>query len=111
MIYLASPFTHKSDDVMEARARAAMDYTARNIMAGTMIYSPVAHSYMMSGDYDIPWETWMRHCCLMLAKCAELWVLKLDGWQESEGIAVEIELAEKIGLPIKYVDPKEASHD
>jgi hypothetical protein len=34
----------------------------------------------------------------------EVWILKMDGWKESKGIEAEIALAEKLGLPVKYIE-------
>ena len=35
-------------------------------------------------------------------------VLTLDGWRESVGVAAEMKLARNMGKPIRYYDPERA---
>ena len=42
----------------------------------------------------------------MLSRCDEIWVLCLDGVEESKGVAAEIEFAKKIGLDLWYLIPQ-----
>jgi hypothetical protein len=37
--------------------------------------------------------------------CAEMVVLKLDGWQQSTGIRREMEFFKSQGRPIRFLDP------
>lgn len=41
-------------------------------------------------------------CKSLISKCDELWVLKIDGWEQSKGVSAEIEYAESLNIPIKY---------
>ena len=38
-------------------------------------------------------------------------VLKIDGWQDSYGVAKEIELCKEKSIPIKFLDPKDLDSD
>jgi hypothetical protein len=42
---------------------------------------------------------------LMLHRCDEIWIVTMSGWQESVGIAAEIELAVDWGKSISKLDP------
>ena len=65
----------------------------------------------MSTDADTPmlaksrWRSIARFNDAVLARCNFVWVLQLDGWEWSRGIAHELELAEEIGIPIRMVQP------
>jgi hypothetical protein len=42
-----------------------------------------------------------------MEKCDALYVIMLDGWDTSEGVQAEIQLAKKMLLEIKYLDAKD----
>lgn len=102
MIYLASPFSHDNKDVVASRVDAACRMTARLIKAGWKVYSPIAYTYSLCAFDVLPesadwWRPLNDHVQRL---CDELWVLKLDGWDTSKGIAHEIRLALDAGQPI-----------
>lgn len=39
-----------------------------------------------------------------ILKCDRMIVVKLDGWEESEGVNAEIEFALDQGIPIEYIE-------
>ena len=41
----------------------------------------------------------------LIERSDELWVLRLDGFQESSGIQREVALARSCNKPVSYVDP------
>ena len=51
------------------------------------------------------WNYWKNYLELILPRCDELWVLKMEGWDKSNGVAGEIELAKKLNIPINYLEP------
>jgi hypothetical protein len=111
VIYLASPYTDRSNIVMENRYRMALEAAAELTKAGLCIYSPIVHFHPMACIYDMPrdftfWETLSR----MMIDCAEgFWVLKLSGWESSIGIAKESEYAYELGLEPHYLDWEDRS--
>jgi hypothetical protein len=58
--------------------------------------------------YGLPddWKFWSQQDRRLLEACDELWVLTLDGWQQSVGIQAEIAIARELGKPIRYVSPE-----
>jgi hypothetical protein len=44
-------------------------------------------------------EYWQRHCDV-------LFVLKIEGWDKSAGARREMDLAEKIGQPMFFLNPE-----
>ena len=48
-------------------------------------------------EYDVGW----------LSHCNEMAILMLPGWAESEGVLIEIETAESLGIKIDYLKAPE----
>lgn len=109
LIYLASPFSHKSKWVMKLRWAIITSLAAKLIGEGVHLFGPIteSHSYVEFGLQENGWEFWKAHDCLMLEKCDEVWVAKMKGWEESIGVTEEIKYAIQKGKPIKYLDLKE----
>lgn len=112
LVYLASPYTDPSRQVRKKRAKAVIAVAVRLIQqyaaSGVRIYSPIAHTHAMAEAGDLPcnfdyWEEFDRR---VLTVCDELWIAKLDGWQESHGISNEVQIMRQLHKPIRYVDPE-----
>src|SRR5689334_12715342 len=99
MIYLASPYSHPDPAVREERFRAACRATAALIRSGRAVYSPVVFGHPLTG-YDVPtgWEFWATFDREHLLRCDHVIVLTLEGWRESEGVRVEMRVAEENGI-------------
>lgn len=108
MIYLASPYSHPDPRVREQRYFTVCFAAAKMMAAGHHIFSPIAHTHGIceQGTYlglAYPYEFWKKFDEEMLRLCSELWVLRMDGWEESVGIKAEIVYAASIGKSFKYV--------
>jgi len=105
MIYLASPYSHPDPAVREQRFRQACAAAAALLRAGHAVFSPIAHSHPLV-EYGLPtdWSFWERHDREHLARCDEVVVLLLEGWEESHGVQSEINIAQEMGKPIRFVD-------
>jgi hypothetical protein len=106
LTYLASPFSHESWTIRWQRFYAVCEVAASLLRQGVLVYSPIAHTYEMAEDHDLPtdWQFWERHCRAFLMASEQLIVLKLDGWEQSVGVAAEIKIAEEIGIPVSYME-------
>jgi hypothetical protein len=104
LIYIASPYSHESQNVMRDRFHAVCEYAGRMMQAGKVVYSPIAHSHPIAMRVGLPtdWEYWERFDRVMLQQCTELHVLQIEGWYESEGVRAEVCMAEQLGLPVTY---------
>lgn len=108
MIYLASPYTHSDHELRALRYDAAVNYVRHAATElNQIIYSPIVHwhpvalVHLLPGDHKF----WLKQNLGMLQRATELHVLMLDGYNESVGVAVEIEYAQNQLLPINYVQP------
>jgi hypothetical protein len=104
MIYLASPYSHPDPAVREQRYAAALLFTAQQLSEGIAIFSPIVYGHQLSIVHSFPTDakSWASFNDDMLDICDRLWVLKLDGWEQSVGVAEEIRQAKALDLPISY---------
>lgn len=106
MFYLASPYRHPDAATRVSRYRDACLATAALLAHGHAVFSPIAHSVALSEFTDIhPDIDWIDYDLWYLERCAALLILALPGWEESEGVRREREFAERVGLPIFWLDP------
>ena len=107
MIYLASPYNDANEGVRFERFRMACEAAGRLMREGNVVISPIAHSHPIATFCDMPkgWEFWRLQDMALLNLCAEVVVLRLDGWEESRGIKAELAYAHNMGIPIRYIDP------
>ena len=109
MIYLASPYSHPDPAVEAFRFEAVCQASADLMLSGHTIVSPIAHShpiYVRRPDVGGSFEQWYDLDRTLISASDELWVLTLDGWQESHGVTEEIKIANELGKPIRYIDRK-----
>lgn len=106
MIYLASPYSHPDAAVRQRRFQAACRAAAELIRRGHVVFSPIAHSHAIA-QHGLPvdWGFWEEQDRRLLAACDELWVLMLDGWEDSRGVQAEVAIARKLGKPVGYLAP------
>lgn len=103
MIYLASPYSDPDPLIRKARYEAACDRTTRMLQDGALVYSPIAHSHALA-ERGLPgdWFFWADHNRAMLKRCDALVVLTLPGWERSEGVRAEIEIARTLPIAVRY---------
>lgn len=115
LVYLASPYTSKdpnatnSELVQAHRAEQVSAVAAALSVHGINIYCPIAHGHAMNRYASIGpgWKYWEKLGLRMLKCCDQLWVLMLPGWEDSEGVKAEIAEAERLGIPVAYINPEE----
>lgn len=109
LIYLACPYSFNGRDdsrARETRFQIVTQVAARLMGEGYSVFSPITHGHPMNTlGVMVGWETWAAIDEAILSRCCkEMIVLTLDGWRESKGIAAEIAIAAKLGIPITYMD-------
>lgn len=95
---------------MESRFEAACRVAGVLMNQGEIVYSPIAHTHPIAVRCDLPrgWDYWRQFDYDMLAAAQKLVVVKMDGWEQSRGIAGEIEIAATLGKPIEYMEPPDS---
>ena len=110
IIYLGAPYTHLSPEIRLSRFEKVTCVAAKLIEQGLVVYSPITmthpidivlsgHASTMGSDY------WVAFDEAFMEFCSELVVLKLDGWEDSSGLAREIDYFRKKGRTVKFIDP------
>lgn len=104
LIYIASPYSHESSDIMRDRFEAVCDYAGRLMQMGHVVYSPIAHSHPIAMRVGLPtdWDYWKTFDHAMITRSTSLMVFQLPGWNESVGVTAEIQMAQALGIPIDY---------
>ena len=99
LVYIASPF---SGDV-ETNVERAKRYCKFAISKGYIPLAPHLHYPQFLDDRDMEErELGLHFALILLGKCEELWVFG----EVSQGMADEIEKAERRKMPIKYFNTK-----
>lgn len=115
--YIASPYS--ANDLLTQRKRyiEAVNFThwvAFNV--GLTPFSPVVHWHEIAQMHNLPTDaaTYMRLNNDMLDEAKYLYVLAIYGWDQSLGVAVEMERAARrhisISLARPVVDPPDEAH-
>lgn len=108
LIYLACPYTHKYESVMEDRTQKATKVAAMLMEDRNNVFSPLTHSHAlvshMEEDLQTSFSFWLSRDLQIIDFCTHVYVLMLDGWDESKGVAVEIAYAKEWNIPIKFLN-------
>ena len=113
MIYLCSVYSLDAhgDSYQDASKRderydVVLDVTYQMLMDGYKVFSPILHCHEMSILKEMPknFDFWRNLDFNYIDHCDKVFVLKMDGWDRSEGIAAEIAHAEFIGKSVTYID-------
>lgn len=90
MLYLSGPMTGLPDYNYPAFRKASQELRSR----GFTVFDP---SECFDGDQGLPKETYMREDIkAVLNACL---IVLLDGWENSEGARLEVEVAKACGIP------------
>lgn len=108
MIYLASPYSHKDPVIVKTRFLLVEQCTAALINAGHFVWSPIVHFHEMAAKYSMPTdaEFWKAYNFDFIRRADEMYVLDIEGWQESKGVMMELKVADAMMLPVKFVSPE-----
>lgn len=107
LIYLAAPYSHKDEKVVEERMAAVCKVDAELMRRGTLVFSPLLkHFVRQYGDLPGDWDYWQNFCKVTLPKCNSVYVLSILGWEASTGVQEEIKLANLLKIPVFLVDEK-----
>lgn len=106
-IYLAGPYSHPDPTVRQRRFEQLNMYAARLMEAGIPVFSPISHSHPIADHMvdDRGHDFWMAMDLPLLRLASGLLVLTLEGWEESRGVASEIDEARFYSVPYAHASP------
>jgi hypothetical protein len=104
--FLSSPYTRYADGLEEAY-RAACRAAGALLAQGTPVYSPIAHGHAIERESGITLthDEWMRHCKPFIYGAGGVVVLKLPGWQHSDGVTLERKIAQQRNMVLFSMEP------
>ena len=105
-IYLASPYADPDPRVRKERFQKTVDATARLILKGIVVFSPIVHNFTITlkSSLEMGWDQWRDYDLHMIDASLCIWVLNLDGWVSSQGVTAELEYAFEIQKPMWVCD-------
>lgn len=100
-IYLAAPYTHPDPEIVKYRVDKINETAALLMSEGHIVFSPISHSHYIAVDNDLPtgFEFWQEMNHSFIDWCDVVYVLYLEGYAESKGVADEIEYCKKTNTP------------
>lgn len=105
-VYVATPYS-KYPAGLTAAWQEACKAAGVLIRAGVPCFSPIAHTHPIAthGDID-PYahDIWLPADAPMMEAANALLVVKMDTWEESYGIGVEIAAFKAAGKPVEFME-------
>ena len=103
--YLAAPYSSIHIHIRDRRYNQISFVASELMKRGEIIYSPITACHHIAADYSLPFDAdyWLRTNLEFLTHCGKLYVLQLDGWEQSIGVKREIEFATERNIPIEYI--------
>lgn len=107
--YLASPYSHEDAGVRHQKAVAVTRVFASLLDEGRVGFCPIAHTHevsllMQNVVRRDDRMMWMEMDLPLLRACEVVYVLTLEGWEQSKGVADEVAQAKICGIPIRFID-------
>lgn len=106
IVYLASPYSHPEKEIVDQRFHRISQIASILNAKGIVALSPITYGHTLLSYTPMPtdWGFWRNFCLSFLQHSSELWIIKMDGWNKSSGVAEEIKFAIKNSIPVKYVE-------
>ena len=105
-IGLSKPdYSEKKEEVEKQRYEWITEATARLFEAGITVISPITLTHPCAKNYglrDKGLDFWLEHDFRLILRCDMIIVLRLNGWNQSEGVAKEIQFCKERGIPVVY---------
>ena len=110
VVYLACPYTDPDPAVRRQRFEVATAVAADLIRAGRIVYSPITMTHpidmLLAGESNtLGSEYWVAFDEAFMEMCSEIVVIRLYGWDRSNGVRREVEFFTSRKIPIQYMDP------
>lgn len=102
LTFVSIPYSNNPTENMET----LYEVSAELIDMGYDVISPmyIEPAVKISGQ-AVDWNRWKSYAERLMMMSESVIVIKNPGWDASEGVAGEIDMARSMGLTIKYVDP------
>lgn len=84
----------------------ATKFTGLLLQKGLPLFSPIAYVHPFATAYNLPGDadTWLAFNMPFLRRADAVFCLQLDGWQDSKGVKIELNLAKALFIPVLHYD-------
>ena len=105
MIYLASPYSASTKEAQEDNYQRVLRFAGRLLAKRNKVWSPIVHNHVLAQLYDLPTDHrfWKEYNHDFIRRCDEVWVACIEGWEHSKGVEDEIEFAQLLHIPVKWI--------
>lgn len=107
MIYIASPYSHLDPLIRRTRFLLAQDFVAHCMETMNVIpFSPIVYGHDLAVKYGTPTDAqyWLNFNTNMMRRSECMFMLKIDGWNTSKGMGLELKIAKLLQIPIVEFD-------
>lgn len=112
VIYVAQPLSDPNDGIVARRQQLGHDCTVALIKRypSDFVFNPILYSSTLEASIT-PDPDWYEYDLRFLDRCDMLIVLTMKGHEQSKGVGLEIERAEKLGMSILFISPNQLLKD
>ena len=92
------------------RFKKVTKFAAKLTKQGYNVFSPITMTHPIARyirPNEISHDQWLQIDFYWLRHCDELWVYKQKGWENSMGVKMEVNYANALGLPVKYINTED----
>ncbi len=109
VIYLAVPYSSKDKEVVKYRVHEFCKKSGKFQTEGYTVLSALYNQLLLDHNIELPnsWEYWESTSKTLVSLCTELYVLTLEGWEDSTGVSEEIAFAKSLNIPIYFVSAEQ----
>ena len=109
IIFVILPYRDDNTEVTEQRVALAEKYCAKLMMRGFFPVCTTSFGHYLVKRHDVPksWAYWKDYCKAMIQISKEVHLLKLDGWDTSEGVTEERKLIADAERKLIEIEPED----
>lgn len=107
MIYVAAPYSSRVSSVVEQRLGQTRTFTDILLAKGLCAFSPVCYLHGVAQRMNLETDaaTWINFNMQMLRHAEACYLLCLHGWEQSDGVKVELNVCRMLDIPVTKFGP------
>lgn len=110
MVFVSGPYSHPDNSIKQTRVNLIANACLNFMEKGQVAISPLTFglSLIEKTGKQLPddYVFWGKFCEEFVRACHTIYILDIDGWQESSGVRGEIEEAKKNNIPVYLINPE-----
>jgi len=102
-VYISGPISPRNGKLVEENVAAALHVFLDVIQSGIPAFCPHLQAIYPSA-HDIDYDLWMDYDYRVIDRCTHM--LCMEGWETSNGAALEYQYARAQGIPVAFSIPE-----